>query len=475
MLNPPSVNQIKSAYTGRMPQLTQRIEQDKQANNGVAKDLRMLLAEADMAKALQNQQNQAALNQPQNPPTVAQTIHNQVMQMTQQKPAMQPQAEPAQGLQQPPAQGMAQPPTNAAAPAQGIDQLPTNVGQAYAHGGIIGYAEGDYVDERDALRRMEAQAYEENNPRPKPPQTSEDIIMQMMQTDAAAKRREAENRRNAIQRDTSAQDELIAQLRAEDQRLNTPKEGYAAFMDYMSKIASAPKGLGSLSAGAYGAQQVNAEQEARAAKQHELKKQMFDVMQKKADVGYQQKMDVFGAGESAEAAAIKAKYEAAINRETNNLKKAELAQQMELKLQELAIHKQQVAAMNRPESWQKIYAELQTLNPGAKKEDLLKQAMSMSGLSARQDSADAQMIGKLNDEIKQLDAAEKELKFLELTDPKKYQERKSVLDARRATTENMLKQMFARSGMGQGLPDLNKANPTSETAAPKVKFLGFEK
>jgi hypothetical protein len=466
MFKQPSVNQITSAYTGHMPQLSQRVQQDKQANNGIAKDLRMVLAEADMAENIKHQQNQAALQNPQNPPTVAQTIHNQILQMTQGQPRMQPQAAP---VQPPPAQGIAQLQAGApaSAPAQGIDQIPTNVGQAYAYGGIIGYdgENGSYVDERDTLRRMEAQAYEENNPPPKAPPSSADIIMQAMMADPAARRKEAEERRNAIKRDTSSHDRLIAEYEAEKERLNPPKEGYAAFMNYISKIASAPKGLGSLSAGAYGAQQVNAEQEAQAAKRHELTKQMLDVSQKKADLGYQQKMDVFGAGEGAEAAAVKARYEAAINRETNTLEKQKLAQQMELALKNLAADKERTAAMNKPPAFQQIYTELQRLQPDADKSKLFQQAVSMAGLSAKQDSAEAQMLDKLNDAIKQYDAAEAKLNFVKMTDPKQYAIDKGALDKKRDETEKLRSQLYSRIG-GGGLPDLNKANPAASTAAP---------
>ena len=139
MLNPPSVNQITSAYTGHMPQLAQRVNDDKKANNGVPQDLRALMAENDMAKAMQNAQTQSALNQPQNPPTVAQSIHQHLQQMMQKQPQMQ--AQPPQGLPQ----GLPQVAPSQGMPEQGIDQLNANVGQSYAEGGIIGFDKGEEV------------------------------------------------------------------------------------------------------------------------------------------------------------------------------------------------------------------------------------------------------------------------------------------------------------------------------------------
>jgi len=484
-----------------MPQLSQRVNADKNAHGGIAQDLRALMAEADMAKALKNAQNQKSLQQPQNPPTVAQGIHEQIRQMTQGQPKMQPQASQAQFQGQTPSQTPPQTPPQAAPqglpqlqseqnaqpqaappmqqqqmPTQGINQLTTNIGQSYAHGGIIGYAGGDYVDERDALRRMEAATYDQTNPVEKyapPPQTGDEVIRQAMLADPAAKRREAEARRNEIVRDTTGHDNFMAELTAQKERLNAPKPGIDAFMNYIGKIAAAPRGLGNFEAGAYGARSLTEEQNAKAAQQHELTKQMFDVANKKADIGYQQKTDVFNVGENAEAAAIKEKYAAAINREADTLKKAELAQQMELKLKELAIHKQQVAAMNKPPAFQQIYTELQRLQPNADKNKLFQQAVSMAGLSSKQDSAEAQMLDKLNDAIKQYDTAEAKLNFVKMTDPKQYALDKAALDKKRDETEKLRSQLYARISGGQGLPDLvNQPTPAPDTGAYTVSAGG---
>ena len=162
MFKPPSVNQITSAYTGRMPQLAQRVEQDKKANGGIPQDLRQLMALNDMTQAGNSAGIQSALNQPVQQDTVADDIRKRAQQVIQTKMAQAAQQQKAMqdSMQQIRPQGIPDglPSPKEQPKEQGIDQLPTNVGQ-YAHGGIIGYAEGDYVDERDILRRMEAQAY----------------------------------------------------------------------------------------------------------------------------------------------------------------------------------------------------------------------------------------------------------------------------------------------------------------------------
>lgn len=565
MLKPPSVNQITSAYTGHMPELTRRVEQDKKVHNGVPQDLRALMAEADMAKAIASAQNQTALNQPQNPPTIAQSLHDQIRQMMQKQPQMQPNAGQSQFQGRPPQaapQGlpqlqanqtpaaMAPPEPMPAPPEQGLDQLPANVGQSYADGGIIGFATGDEVpaaQEKEAEKDSEGikkalkfvgglpmellktivsapgygfsqqakpeappsapapaapaaapaapavalPAFDQGSgsgwdsapaaPAPRPNKMAaqpapaapaapaelspaEKIMNEAMASSPDAVLRAAEERRNKIQRDTRPMDELMAEYRAEKERLAAPKQGMAALMEYLGQVANAPRGMGSLSAGAYGAAKTKELEQARAQQRHELTKQMLEVGQKKADIGYNQSLDVMGAGDAAKAAALKERYAAAIASTSNALQKEKLAQDLKLELAKLEVHKQQVAAMNKPPAFQQIYSELQRLQPNADKTKLFNQAVSMAGLSSRQESADAQMLDKLNDEMKQLDAAESKLNFVKMTDPKQYAIDKAALDKRRLTTEAMRTQMYAR--IGGGLPDLNKGNPNPNAASP---------
>lgn len=476
MFTPPSVNQITSAYTGRMPQLAQRVEADKKAHGGIPQDLRQLLALNDMTQNGNNAGIQAALQQPTNIPTVAQSVQERARQaiQTKQTQAAQQQKAMQDAMQQIRPQGI---PAGLPSPQeqpkeQGIDQLPANVGE-YAHGGIIGYAgeNGSYVDERDTLRRIEAAAYDQTNPVANN-QTAEEIISQAMRVNETQKRQEAEARRGAITRDTSSMDELMADYKAQRERLKPTEPGYDRFMEFIGNIAEAPRGMGNLSAGAYGGRRLQEQDLAREAKRNELTKQMLEVGQKKADLGYQQKMDVFGAGESAEAAAIKDKYAAAINRSSNDMEKQRLAQQMDLELKKLAQQKDlemrkigadnaRTAAMNKPETYQNIYAELQRLNPTASKAELLSQATVYAGIN-RTESVDVQILKQVNDEVKQLDAAQEKLNFVKMTDPEQYKLAKNEIDKRRANAEAMRAQLVARSGMGQGLPALAEQN-TSKT------------
>jgi len=485
MFKQPSVNQITSAYTGHMPQLAQRVDQDKKAHGGIPQDLRQLMALNDMTQTGNNAGIQAALQQPMEPPTIAEDIKKRAQQALQTKmtqDAMQNNQKqgniglPA-GLPQPQFQPQED---------QGIDRLTANVGESYAQGGIISFYEGEDVPERDILRRMEAAAYDQTNPTPAPvPQTPQEVIMKAMQTNEAQKRAEAEARRGAITRDTTSMDELQAEYKAQRERLNGPKPGFDKFMEYVEQIAQAPRGISSAAAGAYGARKQRELEMSRQAQQHELTKQMLDVGQKKADIGYQQKMDIYGVGETAEATALKEKYAAAISLESNALKKAELAQQLDLELKKLSQQKDlelrkigvdsaRTAAMNKPPVFQQIYAELQALNPNGDKAKLFEQAVSMAGLSSKQDSADALLLGKMQQAIKDIEA-KKEYQFLAIPgalDPAKEKE----LRMQKAAEIKDVRDQYAKFGLTspQGLPDLNKVTPPTVTGAPKVKFLNYE-
>lgn len=485
MINPPSVNQITSAYTGRMPQLAQRVDQDKKAHGGIPQDLRQLMALNDMTQAGNNAGIQTALNQPMQPPTVAEDIKKRAQQVLQTKMANAAmQNNQKQGNVGLPA-GLPQPQFQPEE-ERGIDRLPANIGESYAHGGIISFAEGEDVSERDVLRRMEAAAYDQTNPTPAPvPQSADEIIMKAMQVSEGQKRAEAEARRGAISRDTSSMDQLQAEYKAQRERLNGPKPGFDALMEYLAQVANAPRGISSLAAGAYGAGKQKELENARLAQQHELTKQMLDVGQKKADIGYQQKMDIYGAGETAEAAAIRDKYSAAINRSTNDMEKQKLTQQMDLELQklaqakelageELAVRKQQVAAMNKPETFERIYAQLQKNDPNADKKVLFDKAVSMAGLSARQDSADAALLGKMQQAIKDIEA-KPEYKLLAIPGALEPAKEKELRDQKKADIKAVT-DAYQKFGLGpaQGLPDLNKGTTPAPTGTPKVKFLGYE-
>jgi hypothetical protein len=165
----PSVNQITSAYTGRMPALQEQVERDKQANNGIPSDLRKLLALQDLTSDQQHMGIDQALQAPQNPPTVSQSLQDRAKQILQ---ARMSQAQQNNAIAQQQQQGMINQGRPGPVPAgiaqperqpEGIDQLESNVGDSYARGGIVAFSGEDssFVQSLKALKDKVAGAFTE--------------------------------------------------------------------------------------------------------------------------------------------------------------------------------------------------------------------------------------------------------------------------------------------------------------------------
>lgn len=150
MLQRPTASKIASAYTGNAPALDARIKQEQQADNSISPDLRKLLALQDLTSDQKHIGIDQALKSPMNPPTVAQSLQDRAKQILQ---ARMTQAQQNAGIAQnqqkqmveqgrpgPVPQGVEQPEQQ----PEGIDQLPSNVGDAYANGGIVAFSAGGY-------------------------------------------------------------------------------------------------------------------------------------------------------------------------------------------------------------------------------------------------------------------------------------------------------------------------------------------
>jgi len=136
MFTPPSVNQIASAYKGNPAPLNAKVQADRKQNGGIPSDLRQLMAAYDLSQGRQNMGIQQALQIPTNMPTVAQDVQERARQALQarQMQAMQ-EMQRKNGQPNTVPMGTPRPPMQ----AQGLDSLETNVGEGYAHGGIIGF------------------------------------------------------------------------------------------------------------------------------------------------------------------------------------------------------------------------------------------------------------------------------------------------------------------------------------------------
>lgn len=346
----PSVNQISSAYLGNPGALQNKVQQEQKGHPDLPPDLRDLLALQDIQSKKEAYTRQMAMGQqPQG--TVAdqliQAVKQPLPQPGQQGMPQMPQGMPqqgapqGQGLPQGLPQGMA--PPMAPAPQPGLQQLPSNIGQHMSGGGIVAFAEGEEVpSERDQLRRMEA-AYD--------PAVTEALNKANTTTDympaevlAAARQglargvmlnpeqeRAAEERRYQTQvgnRDTSQYDRLIAEYESRKKQLEGPKPGIDSLMEYLGMVAATPRGRSWTEAGSMAARSQNDLNTQRQSQQFELTKQAIEAAQKKNDLLFGEKKELFGLGNAAYDRAFKTNFDAAKLVTSNAFEAEKLAKQM---------------------------------------------------------------------------------------------------------------------------------------------------
>jgi hypothetical protein len=399
MFTQPTVNQIASAYKGNPAPLNAKVQADRKQNGGIPSDLRQLMAAYDLSKGRQNMGIQQALQIPTNMPTVAEDVQERARQALQ---ARQMQAAQEQmrkdGRPNMVPMGTPRPPMQ----AQGLDTLESNVGEGYAHGGIIGFSNGGNTpssgelsgfggptpeqEARDEIRAAEQErakqlaALEQKvaflrsadapqakeaqmqldalkaGMRPKPSPTDPNFrrvadprmsgtpavssstplitsgsrpsaekanvsankdnapmpgglkdlagipstsaaykkLTDMMNQDPEAKAQELRDRymKEVGARDLSIFDKTAAELQARKERLNAPKPGYEAMMEYLEQIAQGG-GRTWMEAGAKGAAGQKALQKSRLAEQDTLMDKILEIGAKKSDAQFAEKKGMF--------------------------------------------------------------------------------------------------------------------------------------------------------------------------------------
>lgn len=404
MFTQPTVNQIASTYKGNPAPLNAKVEADKKQNGGIPSDLRQLMAAYDLSQGRQNMGIQQALQVPTNMPTVAQDVQErarQALQARMMQQAQEQQRKNGQPNMVPP--GTPRPPMQ----AQGLDSLESNVGEEYAHGGIIGFDDGGRVQHfqskglvpeslsdasdssetfdiladrpREAARKKAEQEAEEKMrflevaapevaerikkekpqvsgtpvslptqqlptasirsqlnaadagsrsqpgtpppPREKPaaqtqtrvnadsapmpgglkdlagiPSTSAAYkkLTDMMNQDPEVKAQELRDRymKEVGARDLSIFDKTAAELEARKQKLNAPKAGYDAMMEYLEQIALGG-GRTSAESGAIGASRQRSLQKERLSQQDTLMDKILELGAKKSEAQFAEKKGMF--------------------------------------------------------------------------------------------------------------------------------------------------------------------------------------
>jgi hypothetical protein len=399
MFTQPTVNQIASTYKGNPAPLNAKVEADRKQNGGIPQDLRQLMAAYDLSQGRQNMGIQQALQVPTNMPTVAQDVQERARQALQARMMQQAQEQQRKNGQPnivPP--GTPRPPMQ----AQGLDSLESNVGEEYAHGGIIGFSNGgntpssgefsgfseptpeqeakneiraaeqERVKQLDALEKKVAFLKSADAPqaeeaqmqldalkagvRPKPSPTDPNFRRQtdprisgtpavsastplitsgnrppaekvnasvvkdnapmpgglkdlagipstsaaykklsdIMNVDADARDREFRERykREVGERDLSIFDKTAAELEARKQKLNAPKAGYDAMMEYLEQIAIGG-GRTSAESGSLGASRQRSLQKDRLSQQDLLMDKILELGAKKSEAQYAEKKGMF--------------------------------------------------------------------------------------------------------------------------------------------------------------------------------------
>ena len=437
MFTQPSVNQIASAYKGNPAPLAQKVDQDKKQNGGIPNDLRQLMALNDIVQGKKSAGIDQALKTPANIPTVAQNTQQLAQQALQSR--MLEQVREQQRLQQKPPTlplGTPQPKEQ----PQGIDSLTSNVGESYVHGGVVAFQEGGT-----------------------PPDTrsAEDILRESMRVNEEVKRQAAVDRQKAElgAPDTTQIDRLIAENQARKEKLAGPKPGYDAMMEYLEQIAIGG-GRTSAESGALGASRQKALQKARETEQSTLTDKMIDLAQRKTDVGYQYKKDLFQTGNTAAEAAIKQRYEAAISVAQGDQAKAKLAQERDLELKKLAVEGQKANAMRINPALQ-IAEAIQKADPN-RLAAIREGVASVYGNKSAQ--GDAALLGKYGAEIKEVnDTFEKDMRQYK-------KDEKAAWKADYAKALEGVQKDYAKYGIGplasKGLPAAVPPPSATPSAAP---------
>lgn len=285
-------------------------------------------------------------------------------------------------------------------------------------------------------------------------------LTDMMNQDPEAKAKALRDRyiKEVGSRDLSIYDKTAAELEARKERLNAPKEGYDALMDYLENVIEAG-GKDWQTAGSGGARLRKKKQLEREAQQDLLRDRILELGGKKAEAQYAEKKGMFDLTEKERDDVFKRAFDAAksVNASDDEAKKLAAQAVENEKNRQNQIRSAQIGAQDRDNLMGRARA-LMAADPT--KTMTLEQAM--------QKAAEIAATG-------QLGAAEMRSNAAADTTRAKIREKYAWVDmlppndptgiAMRKERDKAL----AAVGSGAGLPDAVTSAPTG-----KVKFVGYE-
>ena len=263
-------------------------------------------------------------------------------------------------------------------------------------------------------------------------------------------------------KDMSVYDEMAKELKARKERLNAPKTGYDATMEYLEQIAQGG-GRTWMEAGSRGAAGQKALQKQRQAEQDALMEKILDIGAKKSEAEFGERKGLFELTQAERKSVYDKAFDAAKAVNMSDDKAKELAQNAVLEREKLA-NQLKVANIGASASRSQITTIADRLLAADKTGKLtlpaaLEQAARIIGTT----SLAGQEVKSLSDYNKALDKL-KETYPLYMRQGKT----KAALDAQKEFDAEKAR-IDAQYGMGGGA-GLN----TLPTSGSKVKFLGFE-
>jgi hypothetical protein len=220
-------------------------------------------------------------------------------------------------------------------------------------------------------------------------------------------------------RDLSIYDKMAEELKARKERLNAPKAGYDATMEFLEQIAQGG-GRTWMEAGSRGVAGQRALQKARLAEQDTLMEKILDLGAKKAEAQYSEKKGMFELTQAEKERIIKEKSEAAKQLGLSEDKTRELIQQALENEKNRKNQLQAAAAGNRDNLMSRAQA-LMAADPTKKM--TLDQAMQRAGEIAnagQMESADVRRLAAFNTAKDKIDSKTQYISMLldKKNDPK---------------------------------------------------------
>jgi hypothetical protein len=294
-------------------------------------------------------------------------------------------------------------------------------------------------------------------------------LTEMMNLDPEAQERLAQEKfkQQVGSRDLSIYDRTAAELEARKQKLNAPKAGYDAMMEYLEQIALGG-GRTSAESGSIGAARQRQLQKERLSQQDLLMDKILELGGKKAEAEYAQKEKMYQVGQERYKEVFKNAFDAAksVNASDDEAKKIAAQAVENEKNRQAQIRSAQIGAQDRDNLMSRAKA-LMAADPSKKM--TLEQAMQRAaeiGAAGQMESAEVRKLAAFTAAKKEIDANPR---YIGMLLDKKNKPENAQLRAEYLAEVNSAK---ARYGVAdQGL----NALPTGAQGAGQVKFLGYEK